>query len=93
MKVRWLKKASGDLDALFDFIAQDRPDAAVTEVLLVLGSVEHLAAHPALGRPGRVPETRELIVANYLVAYRVKGSFVEVLRVLHASRKWPKRIP
>lgn len=44
-----------------------------------------------MGRPGRVPGTRELVIANtpFLVPYRVKGDTVIVLRVFHGARRWP----
>jgi toxin ParE1/3/4 len=53
--------------------------------------VQLLASHPALGRPGRVAGTRELVVAGtpHIIPYRVREGRVEVLRVFHASRKWP----
>jgi toxin ParE1/3/4 len=56
-------------------------------------SVERLATHPALGRTGRVPGTRELVVSGtpHLVAYRVRGETVEILRVFHGARKWPEK--
>jgi toxin ParE1/3/4 len=47
-----------------------------------------------MGRPGRVPGTRELVVTpNYLVPYRIKGEVLEVLRVMHARQRWPNRLP
>jgi toxin ParE1/3/4 len=92
VKVRWLSLAVTDLERLFEFIAQDNPRAAASEVEKVVSAVKTLADYPASGRPGRIPETRELVISSYLVAYRVKGDEVQVLRVLHASRKWPERI-
>ena len=47
---------------------------------------------PALGRPGRVPATRELVVHdNYFVPYRVKSDTVQIVRVQHVARLWPKQ--
>jgi plasmid stabilization system protein ParE len=47
-----------------------------------------------MGRPGRVARTRELVVTGtpYILPYRVTAGVLEVLRVLHASRKWPKSL-
>jgi len=43
-----------------------------------------------MGRAGIVPQTREFVVhKNYIVHYRVKDECVEILRVLHARRKFP----
>jgi toxin ParE1/3/4 len=50
-----------------------------------------LTKHPHIGRAGRVPETRELVVAKtpYIVPYRVRGDEVEILAVFHGARRWP----
>jgi len=35
--------------------------------------------------------TRELVVRNlpYIIPYRVRDNTIEILRVLHTSRRWP----
>lgn len=89
MQIRWLRTALRNLDEEATYIAADDPQAARLVVERVLNAVEVLASQPALGRPGRVPGTRELVVGNtrYLVPYRVHGQVVEVLRVFHTSRR------
>lgn len=54
-------------------------------------AVEHLASQPSLGRQGRVPGTRELIVPGtpFIIPYRLKEETIEILDVLHAARRWP----
>lgn len=93
MRVKWLRQALRNLDQEAEFIADNNPQAAAALVETVLASVERLADHPALGRAGRVPGTRELVIHGfpYLVPYRVKHDAVEVLRVFHTSRQPPKR--
>ncbi len=93
MQVKWLRTALRNLDEEAAYIAADDPQPAQLVVERVLNAVETLAAHPALGRPGRVPGTRELVVTHtrYLVPYRVRGQVVEVLRVFHTSRRPPQR--
>lgn len=89
--VRWLRKALANLDEISEYIAQDNPKAAREFVAEIVSQTEHLVDQPNLGRPGRVAGTRELVVANGrdIVAYRVKHRVVEILRVLHHSRRWP----
>lgn len=91
MQVKWLHKALQNLDEEAAYIAQDDASAARLVVQRVMAAVAMLADQPGLGRPGRVPGTRELIVAKtrYLVPYRVRGGTVEVLRVFHTSRRLP----
>ena len=93
MRVKWLRKALRNLDEEATYIAADNLTAARVVVRRVFESVEQLAQQPNIGRPGRVPGTRELIVRNtrYIVPYRVRGDVVEILRVFHASRRIPRR--
>jgi toxin ParE1/3/4 len=82
-----------NIEAEAEYISQDNPAAAAAVVTKIREAVRNLERHPALGRPGRVPETRELVIPDtpYIVPYRVKGKSVEILRVFHGSRRWPKR--
>jgi len=91
VRVNWLGAARANLIAVSEYIAQDNPDASAKTVVAITRAVESLKRFPAAGRPGRVPGTRELVVSGtpYIVPYRVRGNIVEVLRVLHSSRKWP----
>ena len=92
MRVRWLRRALRNLDDNAEYIARDNPDTAARVVQRIAASVERLATHPASGRIGRVPGTRELVVTGtpYIVPYRVRGATVEILRVFHTARKWPE---
>jgi len=61
-------------------------------ILELIDQVETLlTSHVAMGRPGRVVGTRELVIGQlpYIIPYRVRESEIEVLRVLHTSRRWP----
>jgi toxin ParE1/3/4 len=90
VRIRWLSRAVEDLAHLHAYIAQDNPKAAASEVEKVVEAVKRLEDYPASGRPGRVPGTRELVISRYIVAYRVKEQVVQILRILHAARKWPE---
>ena len=93
MRIVWTKVADSDLDAIEDYISGDDPVAAVRTVLKIAQSVgDLLAEHPGLGRPGRVADTRELVVPGtpFVVAYRVRAAEVQILRVLHGARRWPE---
>lgn len=93
MRIRWLRTALRNLDDEAAYVAADDPQAARVVVGRVLEAVAMLEAHPAIGRPGRVPGTRELVVLNtrYIVPYRVRGQSIEILRVFHSSRRPPAR--
>ena len=92
MRLRWTRLAESDLEAIGDNIGQDSPAAAARVVLELLDQAETvLSRNPAIGRPGRVLGTREFVIAGlpYVIAYRVREKDLEVLRVLHTSRRWP----
>ena len=91
MQVKWLRRALRNLEQEATYIAQDNPQAAAALVLEADESTRLLTRHPDMGRPGRVPGTRELLLPHfpYILPYRVKAQQVEILRVFHTSRKWP----
>ncbi|MBA2351020.1 MAG: type II toxin-antitoxin system RelE/ParE family toxin [Pseudomonadota bacterium] len=94
MRLRWTKRAERDLDEIAAYIGIDSPPAAARVILELIEQTEALSIQPAIGRPGRVAGTREFIMAGlpYILPYRVRGSDVEILRVLHTSRRWPEDI-
>ncbi len=94
LEVRWTAPALIDLNEAIAYIANDSSKAATSVGVRIAEATQNLARHPGLGRPGCVPNTRELMISGtpYVVPYRVRGDSVEVLRVLHAARRWPKRL-
>ena len=91
-RVIWTQPAAKALEAIQDYIAQDKPRAAFEVAQRIRLATEQLAEHPKLGRAGRVRGTLELIIAGlpYIVPYRIKGNAIEILTVFHAARKWPE---
>ena len=86
--------AQADREAIFDYIEADSPQAAVTVDDRIRTQVEGLVRFPESGRLGRVEGTRKLVIDRtpHIAAYRVAGSVVRVLRVLHGSQRWPEEI-
>jgi toxin ParE1/3/4 len=91
MHLEWSLFAQTDRDAIFDYIEADSPRAAVAVDARIREQVETLARFPHSGRPGRIEGTRELVISRtpYIVAYRITGNTVRILRVLHGARRWP----
>ena len=83
------------LEDISERIAEDNPAAAARLVDRIRSAAERLAVTPAIGRPGRVAGTRELIISGtpYIVPYRVTGDVVQVITVLHSAQQWPDRFP
>lgn len=92
MKITWSATAIDDLTQIRSYIAQSNPTAAADMAARILDAVEHLVRFPAIGRAGRVPNTRELIVPgmSFLLIYTIEGTTLEIAAVLHAARQWPE---
>lgn len=91
MKIVWSPIARDDLAQLRTFIAETDPRAAGSIAGAILDSVERLRAFPAMGRPGRLAGTRELVMPGtpFVIPYRVTRGTVEIIAVLHGARRWP----
>jgi toxin ParE1/3/4 len=88
MRIIWSETAIGNLIEIRRYIEQGQPAAARRMAQRILASVERLAKHSHLGRPGRELETRELVVAGtpYVITYRIRGGRLAILAVLHAAQ-------
>lgn len=89
--LRYLPVAQDDLIAVFDYIAQDSPNRALTFVEKLNKRIGRLEHHPNLCRVPRHPKLREygyrvLMVESYPVYYIIRGPTIEIHRVVHGSR-------
>ncbi len=80
--------AARDLDAIVDYIAQDNADAAHRVFHAIVQTAQNLPQFPALGRPGRHPNTREITVAGlpYVIVYQVGADSVTIVAIFHTAR-------
>jgi len=92
MQIKWLRLALADIDEIAEFIAKDNKLAADKIVSLIYQNVKYLKVHPSRGRAGRVTGTRELYISGtpFIVPYRVVDNEIQIIRVIHTSRKWPE---
>lgn len=92
MQVVWFKRAIRDLQSARHYITQDNPVAAQEVVTRIREAVSLLSEQPGIGRTGRVPDTKELVVGRtpYILPYRVRDNRIEILRVQHTARRWPE---
>jgi toxin ParE1/3/4 len=93
MNILWSPEAIEDLNSLRLYIAQDNPPAARGVVLHIMHTIEHLLPYnPQMGRPGRVPGTRELVIPKtpFIVPYRLHRNVIQIIRVYHGARRWPE---
>jgi toxin ParE1/3/4 len=94
VRIEWHSLARADLAGLVAYIANDDVSAAYRVHDEIRRQTERLAAHPEIGRLGRVRGTRELVIPGtpYIAAYRLADDVVTVLRVLHGARRWPQKL-
>ena len=92
MKVVLSPQAREDLREIFLTIAEDNSHAAGLILTRIKERVAELTNNPHIGRPGRVPGTRELVISKTpsIVPYQVSGDTLQILRVYHGSRQWPE---
>ncbi len=91
MRVVITARAERDLDAHVAYILERDPEAAVRMADAILAQIMSLAEFPFRTRPGRVPGTRELVVAGfpYIVVFEVSADKVVILHINHARQQWP----
>lgn len=94
MKIEWHRLASRDLAEAITYIANENPEAAYRVHDEIQRQTSMLATHTDMGRPGRLPGTRELVITGtpFIAAYRVRGDVVAILRLLHGARRWPRGV-
>ncbi len=91
MKIKLSRLASQDLQATYDYISQDKPSATQGVIQRVMEAIENIVAFPSMGRSGRVPNTKELVVSStpLIIVYQVRQDTLFIVRFIHATRKWP----
>ncbi len=90
MRVVWTPEAQQDRADVWEYIAADNPCAAARMDELFSDAAARLAQHPLLGRPGKIPGTRELIPhESYRLVYEIDGETVWILTLVHTARQWP----
>jgi toxin ParE1/3/4 len=94
MKIVWSRRAIRHLVYLRKYIEKDSEQNAALVAKRILEAVDLLQTQPGMGRPGRVPGTRELVVPDtpYIIPYRVRRGRLELIAVFHGRQKWPAKL-
>lgn len=96
MKVRWTEEAIQDRLAIWDYLAERNPVAAVELDERFDASAERLAEHPLSGVTGQIAGTRELVPhEHYRLVYELDEirETVWVITLIHTARCWPPVSP
>lgn len=89
--LKYLPIAQEDLVDIFDWIAKDNVGRALSFVDKLDKRIGILEKQLLLGKEPRYQKLREygyrvLIIESYLVFYIVRGTVIEIDRVIHGSR-------
>ncbi len=83
--------AESDITSIFEYIAQDNPNAASKWIEEIERQIDSLENFPM--RCPVIPEAKELgqeyrhlIYGNYRTIFRIRGSKVIIMRVIHSAR-------
>jgi toxin ParE1/3/4 len=91
--IEWAEQAIRQLDQAHEYITlSNSEDVAARITMHIVNSIQQLATFPMSGRPGRVPGTRELVIANtpFVVAYTIEQERIAILAVYHGAQPWPE---
>lgn len=92
MRLRYLSSALHDLRLIHEYIARDNPPAARRVISAIHQETQAITGQPHIGRSGQVEGTRELVHKRYpyIIAYRIQNEEIQILGIVHSSRKWPE---
>ena len=89
-RLRWTLRAARDLLFIERYYADFSQGAANRVAAAILAAVLYLEEFPRIGVRGRREGTRHRIVTGYpyTIVYRLRRTEVQILRVLHQSRRY-----
>ena len=89
-QIIWTEPALSDLNAIAEYIALDKPDAARSLVKQVFSSVDNLEPFPELGRTPpelKLSKYREIIVDPCRIFYRIDRNNIYILHVMRGEMR------
>lgn len=92
-EVHYLPAAQQDLIDILNYIKQDNPTAALKLIHEIDGVISKLEDFPNMGVTPKDLRLKSLnykmlVIDNYLVFYAIKGSIIEIRRIVHGKRKY-----
>ncbi|OYW23503.1 MULTISPECIES: type II toxin-antitoxin system RelE/ParE family toxin [unclassified Sphingomonas] len=88
--IRWSREARADLTEIDDCYRPLNADYARRIGRKAIAASGFLALHPGAGEllPDRLIRKWRVAGTPYLILYRVEGSNLRVVRLIHAARDW-----
>lgn len=91
MKIKWSRRALADQQQIVDFYSEIDVVLALDMIDRIDATVENLLDFPQMGRPGRVPDSREWPIKKtpFIAICTAGPREIRLLRLLHGAMKWP----
>ena len=87
MTVRWSVPASEDLQAIYDYTAEEHnPDAAAAQAAHLIQACERLSSFSQMGKLNR-QGFRQLFIPPLIISYRTLDSVITIDAILHGARR------
>jgi addiction module RelE/StbE family toxin len=87
IRVVYSRRAAAEAEEITASLAEHSHAAADRFSRALERAEQQLSQFPNSGAPGPLRGTRRLIVGNYVISYRRRGSDVEIFAVRHARRR------
>ena len=92
VKIIWTQRSLTDLKSIAEYISQDSIKYASHTIERIIDVTLHLEHNPRIGRMvpevGRDDKTREIILGNYRIIYKITSPLtVHILTVHHSSKR------
>ena len=98
-EVRYSPEFLKDLQRIEEYIANELldPDAAIKTADGILFATDELAAFPKSGKPLYLPDGTEtgfraIFYKKYMAVYRIAGDEVQVVRAVHTSQDYLRKM-
>jgi addiction module RelE/StbE family toxin len=93
LKIRFTPESVEDLRSIHVYVAHFDERAADKIIARIDTAISFLGEFPEMGREGRIPDTRELVVpdTNYIVVYSIPSALdVFILTIVHGREQFPR---
>lgn len=89
LKIQETRLALANLDEIASYYEHQQLGLGYRFATYYYKQINILRSIPHIGRSGKVIGTKELVLHEfpYLVVYRVRSDFVQILRIFHQHRK------
>ena len=88
-EINWTRESEVWLKDIYDYIAEDNPDAAAETILAIYNKAQLLRNHPRLGYRYETEQSREiriLLYEHYRITYVMKpDGNIDILGVFHGA--------